>query len=73
MSIIKHVTLQKIVVHDFRYETRSYTYKMGIINLQRAQQPCNSYVLIKITRRTLYIYNAIFWPVSLNTVAMEKK
>ena len=24
MSIMKHVTLQKIVAHDFRYDPRSY-------------------------------------------------
>ena len=27
MSIIKHVTLQKIVAHDFRYDPRIYLYK----------------------------------------------
>ena len=27
MSIIKHVTLQKIVAHDFRYVPRKYKYK----------------------------------------------
>ena len=26
MSIIKHVTLQKIVAHDFRYDPRIYSY-----------------------------------------------
>ena len=26
MSIIKHVTLQKIVAHDFRYDLRIYIY-----------------------------------------------
>ena len=25
MSIIKHVTLQKIVAHDFRYDPRTFT------------------------------------------------
>ena len=26
MSIIKHVTLQKIVAHDFRYDPRTYVW-----------------------------------------------
>ena len=26
MSIIKHVTLQKIVAHDFRYDPRTYVF-----------------------------------------------
>ena len=29
MSIIKHVTLQKIVAHDFRYDPRIYTGTLG--------------------------------------------
>ena len=28
MSIIKHVTLQKIVAHDFRYDPRKYGYEL---------------------------------------------
>ena len=32
MSIIKHVTLQKIVAHDFRYDPRK--------NISRSQWPC---------------------------------
>ena len=32
MSIIKHVTLQKIVTHDFRYDPRIiYIFVVGII------------------------------------------
>ena len=33
MSIIKHVTLQKIVAHDFRYDLRIYG---------KVKEPCNS-------------------------------
>ena len=30
MSIIKHVTLQKIIAHDFRYDPRIYLEKHAI-------------------------------------------
>ena len=43
MSIIKHVTLQKIVAHDFRYDPRKYTYKLV---LQCLRANCNGVCLI---------------------------
>ena len=41
MSIIKHVTLQKIVAHDFRYDPRKFPYlyfkprDLILVNLNR--------------------------------------
>ena len=32
MSIIKHVTLQKIVAHDFRYDPRKWFSRFGNVN-----------------------------------------
>ena len=35
MSIIKHVTLQKIVAHDFRYDPRMYFIHIVLTNMFR--------------------------------------
>ena len=40
MSIIKHVTLQKIVAHDFRYDLRNLANMfMAFINVNYEKQP----------------------------------
>ena len=39
MSIIKHVTLQKIVAHDFRYDPRIY-YKEIKVALKQNNKKC---------------------------------
>ena len=44
MSIIKHVTLQKIVAHDFRYDPRS---------IQTMMRIC-------VIRLTMYCYRILF-------------
>ena len=57
MSIIKHVTLEKIVAHDFRYDPRSFgtqnyqrVYK--ILNVLKSMGFCCDFTWIRPTRRT---------------------
>ena len=41
MSIIKHVTLQKIVAHDFRYDPRNFEQQQNI--KRRFSEKLNTY------------------------------
>ena len=55
MSIIKHVTLQKIVAHDFRYDLRTYVYKYTL----RTYNNCFSTTKMDVgepLRVTLYVH-----------------
>ena len=43
MSIIKHVTLQKIVAHDFRYDPRNMRHMVVFIYQGRIQHSTSVY------------------------------
>ena len=58
MSIIKHVTLQKIVAHDFRYDPRMYRGAMFIPTILRIQK-YNCSVVAIVTNLRLYQQNPV--------------
>ena len=57
MSIIKHVTLQKIVAHDFRYDPRRFT------------TFCKIQKLLSLPTECICMFRMIFF--SINSIVME--
>ena len=51
MSIIKHVTLQKIVAHDFRYDLRIYVHVLHNVQAPGGQK----YKIKKLGQSECYV------------------
>ena len=67
MSIIKHVTLQKIVAHDFRYDPR-----IKVINICTGFMCCDVWtvLLVMVEGDTAQTYSITCFPLAINFRSM---